>query len=411
LICLFRDPIFSVNLVSPPCSAHAVLRQLNIKFSLLNLGLIPPKGILLHGPPGTGKTHLARAIASSAGASLVTISGPELSSAYHGETEAKLREVFAEARRRSPCIIVLDEVDAVCPVREDAGGVEARVVTTLLTLMDGVDAVSKSGGGGESEEARVVVVATTNRPNAIDPALRRPGRFDREIEIGIPDASARFAILRVLLARTPHAIPSADLEGIAKRTHGYVGADLSAVVRDAGTRAIKRWLASNSTVTSSASDTQPELILSDLFFSIAHVRPSALREHFIETPSVRWTDIGGQQVVKQKLKESVEWPLTYPEAFARLGVAPPRGVLLYGPPGCSKTLTAKALATESGVNFIAVKGPELLNKYVGESERALREIFRKARGAAPTIIFFASFSNSTFRFTYLGSFKLQTGVD
>ncbi|KDQ11456.1 hypothetical protein BOTBODRAFT_455641 [Botryobasidium botryosum FD-172 SS1] len=366
------------DLIDLPLSRPHLFRQ---------FGLKPPKGILLHGPPGTGKTHLARAIASSAGASLVTISGPELSSAYHGETEAKLREVFAEARRRSPCIIVLDEVDAVCPVREDAGGVEARVVTTLLTLMDGVDAVSKIGGSEGNEEPRVVVVATTNRPNAIDPALRRPGRFDREIEIGIPDAPARLAILKVLLACTPHAIPPEELEGIAKRTHGYVGADLSAVVRDAGTRAIKRWLASSSAAAPTP-DTQPELILSDLLFSVAHVRPSALREHFIETPSVRWTDIGGQHVVKLKLKESVEWPLTHPEAFARLGVTPPRGILLYGPPGCSKTLTAKALATESGVNFIAVKGPELLNKYVGESERALREIFRKARGAAPTIIFF-----------------------
>ncbi|KAG9019279.1 AAA+-type ATPase [Tulasnella sp. 427] len=343
-------------------------------------GLKPPRGILLHGPPGTGKTHLARTIASSSRTHLLTISGPELSSAYHGETEQRLRDVFEEAKRKSPCIIVIDEVDALCPKREDTGGgVEGRVVATLLTLMDGIE------GQASTEEpdlpVRVVVVATTNRPNAIDPALRRPGRFDREIEIGVPDASARLSILRVLLSKIPHSVPPDELQSIANSTHGYVGADLAAVVRTAGTVAIKRSLhdsAASSAVLTSA----------DLIHAISAHHPSALREHAIEAPNTKWTDIGGQATIRQKLKESVEWPLVHPEAFKRLGVTPPKGVLLYGPPGCSKTLTAKALASESGINFVAVKGPELLNKYVGESERAVREIFRKARAASPSIVFF-----------------------
>ncbi|KAG8944521.1 AAA+-type ATPase [Tulasnella sp. 424] len=343
-------------------------------------GLKPPRGILLHGPPGTGKTHLARTIASSSRTNLLTISGPELSSAYHGETEQRLREVFQEAKKRSPCIIVIDEVDALCPKREDSGGgVEGRVVATLLTLMDGIE-VQTSTKEGESP-VRVVVVATTNRPNAIDPALRRPGRFDREIEIGVPDASARLSILKVLLSKIPHSVLPEELESIASSTHGYVGADLAAVVRTAGTVAIKRSL-------HAATVTPAVLATADLLHAVTAHHPSALREHAIETPTTKWSDIGGQATVRQRLKESVEWPLVHPEAFKRLGVTPPKGVLLYGPPGCSKTLTAKALASESGINFIAVKGPELLNKYVGESERAVREIFRKARAASPSIVFF-----------------------
>ncbi|EMD39468.1 hypothetical protein CERSUDRAFT_111775 [Gelatoporia subvermispora B] len=355
-----------------------------------HFGLKPPRGILLHGPPGTGKTHLARAIAASTGAAVLVVNGPELSSAYHGETEARLRDVFADARARSPCIVVLDEVDALCPRREDGPGgeVEKRVVAQLLTIMDGM----ADGGADADALGRVVVVATTNRPNAIDPALRRPGRFDREIEIGIPDADERFSILNVLLKKTPHEISPNDLRSIAARAHGYVGADLSAVVREAGTLAIKRWLSSSSSLTPSSSSLSspslPLLILPDLLTALTSVRPSALRSLFLDTAPVRWADIGGQATVAARLRECVEWPLLHPDAFARLGVRAPKGVLLYGPPGCSKTLLVRACATESGVNFLAVKGPELLNKFVGESERAVREIFSKARAAAPSLLFF-----------------------
>ncbi|KAL4264713.1 AAA family ATPase [Pleurotus pulmonarius] len=346
-----------------------------------HFGLKPPRGILLHGPPGTGKTHLARAIASSTNSSVLVINGPELSSAYHGETEARLRDVFNEAKEKSPCIVILDEVDALAPRREEGAGgeVEKRVVATLLTILDGVEDESAE------DQGRVVVIGTTNRPNAIDPALRRPGRFDREIEVGIPDAEDRLAIIEVLLHRTPHSISHDELRAIASRAHGYVGADLSAVVREAGTIAIKRWLASSSTADASSN---PTMELADLVAALPTVRPSAMRSLFVESPPIKYADIGGQASVIQKLKEAVEWPLVHPEAFQRLGVKPPKGILLYGPPGCSKTVLARACACESGVNFLAVKGPELLNKFVGESERAVREIFRKARAASPSIIFF-----------------------
>ncbi|KAK7060227.1 AAA+-type ATPase [Paramarasmius palmivorus] len=342
-------------------------------------GLKPPRGILLHGPPGTGKTHLARAIAASTKSSVMVVNGPELSSAFHGETESKLRNVFKEARDKSPCIVVLDEVDALVPRREEGGGgeVEKRVVATLLTILDGIE-----DDDNVADEGKVVVIGTTNRPNAIDPALRRPGRFDREIEIGVPDAAARLSILEVLLSKTPHRIPRDELGSVASRAHGYVGADLSAVVREAGTLAIKRLLASSDSVEN------PELTTADLIASLPAVRPSAMRSLFVDAPPVRYADIGGQAHVIKKLRESVEWPLLHPEAFQRLGVKPPKGILLYGPPGCSKTVLARACACESGINFMAVKGPELLNKFVGESERAVREIFRKARAASPSIIFF-----------------------
>ncbi|KIY65496.1 AAA family ATPase [Cylindrobasidium torrendii FP15055 ss-10] len=353
------------DLLELPLTRPELFRHFNLK---------PPRGILLHGPPGTGKTHLARAVAASTKASVLVINGPELSSAFHGETESKLRDVFKEAHTKSPCVIILDEVDALVPRREEGSGgeVEKRVVATLLTLLDGIESDASSG--------LVIVIGTTNRPNAIDPALRRPGRFDREIEVGVPDIEGRVSILRVLLAKSPHSLSDEDLLTISSRAHGYVGADLGAVVREAGTISIKRHL---------LDPTSPlEITLSDLMASLPSIRPSAMRSIFVEAPPVHYADIGGQADVIKKLRESVEWPLRHPEAFQRLGVKPPKGVLLYGPPGCSKTVMARACACESGVNFVAVKGPELLNKFVGESERAVREIFRKARAVSPSIIFF-----------------------
>jgi len=371
-----------------------------------HFALQPPRGILLHGPPGTGKTLLASSIAASLQLPLISIDGPSLSSPYHGETEQRLRDVFEEAEDCAPSIIVIDEVDALVPAREDAGEVERRVVATLLTLMDGLGGkegqqAAGTDDGTENQKGKVIVIAATNRPNAIDQALRRPGRFDREIEIGVPDADARLSILKVLLRRTPHQLPDSLLKEIAGKTHGYVGADLSALIHTAGLNAIRRLTATKSqALPLTAVDAgQPEaeeptitlsqtyLLESDVEAAMLATRPSALRSVFLETPQVSWTDIGGQSVVKQKLQEVIEWPLRHPETFKRLGVAPPRGILLYGPPGCSKTLIARALASGAGVNFIAVKGPEVFNKYVGESERTIRETFRKARAAAPCIVF------------------------
>lgn len=361
-----------------------------------HFGMKPPRGILLHGPPGTGKTLLASSIAASLRLPLISIDGPSLSSPYHGETEQRLRDIFKQAEECAPSIVVIDEVDALVPAREDAGEVERRVVATLLTLMDGLGDKDK----GDSEETaveaeqdshgRVIVIAATNRPNAIDQALRRPGRFDKEIEIGVPDADARLSILRVLLRRTPHTLPDAMLVDIANKTHGYVGADLSSLIHSAGLNAIRRVTRISKDGEEALPETKPEdmnITVEDLEAALLTTRPSALRSVFLETPQIAWSDIGGQAEVKQKLQEVIEWPLKHPETFKRLGVKPPRGILLYGPPGCSKTLIAKALASGAGVNFIAVKGPEIFNKYVGESERTIRETFRKARAAAPCIVF------------------------
>ncbi|KAF9899480.1 spermatogenesis associated protein 5 [Linnemannia zychae] len=388
-------------------------------------GLRPPKGVLLYGPPGTGKTLIARTVANATGAFLTVINGPEIISKFYGETEAKLRAIFELAAERSPSIIFIDEIDALCPKRDEAASeMEKRVVATLLTLMDGVAdkrIPPKSGTATDGDDVtsfeeatkkapRIVVIGATNRPNALDEALRRPGRFDREIEIGIPNAKARGEILVALLRRIPNTLTSAEVEHLASISHGYVGADLAAVCREAGLKTIHRVMSkARKSVEEEALDLQAqfqalsvsdsesndikeqdELMVSaeDMRLALTDVKPSAMREIMIEVPKVFWSDIGGQEEIKQKLKESVEWPLQHPDAFIRMGIRPPKGILLYGPPGCSKTLMAKALATQAGLNFIAVKGPELFSKWVGESEKAVREVFRKARAASPSIVFF-----------------------
>ncbi|KAE9340294.1 Spermatogenesis-associated protein 5 [Phytophthora fragariae] len=346
-------------------------------------GLPAPKGVLLYGPPGTGKTLIARTLARELNARVFTINGPEVVSKFVGESEANLRAVFAQAAREAPSLVFIDELDAICPKRDSrVGDMERRLVATLLTLMDGLGA-----------SRQVVVLAATNRPNALDPAVRRPGRFDREVEIGIPRANDRLAILRVALRRLPHQLTHSDLQELSSSAHGYVGADLSALCKEAALLALHRAFASNSKASGAvlfSSDSLPafEVTLGDLKLAMRGIRPSALREISVDVPRVLWKDIGGQDALKQALREAVEWPLQHPEAFTRMGIRPPKGVLLYGPPGCSKTLAAKALATESGMNFIAVKGPELFSKWVGESEQQVREVFRKARAASPTVVFF-----------------------
>ncbi|RIB15032.1 P-loop containing nucleoside triphosphate hydrolase protein [Gigaspora rosea] len=355
-------------------------------------GLRPPKGILLYGPPGTGKTLIARAVASETEAHVICVNGPEITSKFYGETEAKLRDIFNEAAENAPSIIFIDEIDALCPKRDEVGNeLGKRIVATLLTLMDGI--FDKKSVGLQD---RIVVISATNRQNALDEALRRPGRFDREIEIGIPNATSRFSILLTLLRKVPHTLSPEDINGLAIKLHGYVGADLAAVCREAGLKAIKRCYHCHKSMhiinyfisfyILSIEDIK--ITIQDMEAAIGEIRPSAMREILLEVPKVYWSDIGGQKEIIQKLKESIEWPLQHPETFSKLGIKPPKGILLYGPPGCSKTLMAKALATEAGLNFIAIKGPELFSKWVGESEKAVREVFRKARAASPSIIFF-----------------------
>ncbi|CAD5244738.1 CDC48 family AAA ATPase [Thermococcus camini] len=404
------------------------------------LGIEPPKGVLLYGPPGTGKTLLAKAVANEANAHFIAINGPEIMSKYYGESEERLREVFKEAEENAPAIIFIDEIDAIAPKREETHGeVEKRVVSQLLTLMDGL----KSRG-------KVIVIGATNRPDAIDPALRRPGRFDRELEVGVPDKtgrkeilqihtrgmpiepefrkgrvmeileelerndayreSAEKALMKVRNARDeeiPEILRGVDeklydevkarlidglLEELAEVTHGFVGADLAALAREAAMAALRR-LIKEGKIDFEAEHIPKEVLeelrvtRKDFYEALKMVEPSALREVLLEVPNVRWDDIGGLDEVKEELKEAVEWPLKYPEAFLGLGITPPKGILLYGPPGTGKTLLAKAVANESEANFIAIKGPEVLSKWVGESEKNIREIFRKARQAAPTVIF------------------------
>ena len=346
------------------------------------VGIQPPKGVLLHGAPGTGKTLLAKAVANESDAHFILINGPEVMNKYVGEAEKRIREIFEEAEKNAPSIIFIDEIDAIAPKREESyGEVERRVVAQLLATMDGL----KSRG-------KVIVIGATNRPNAIDPALRRPGRFDREIEIGVPGKNARLSILKIHTRNMP-LTPDVKLEKLAEITHGFVGADLEALCKEAAMSVIRKVLPDLKLKKDEGMIPQEileKLKITDIDFreALRLVRPSAMREVLVEVPNVRWKDIGGLEEIKQQLKEVVEWPIKNPQAFKRLGITPPRGILLYGPPGTGKTLLAKAIATESEANFILVKGPELLNKFVGESERAIRKVFERARQTAPCIIFF-----------------------
>ncbi|XP_043916351.1 ATPase family protein 2 homolog [Protopterus annectens] len=344
-------------------------------------GIPPPRGVLLYGPPGTGKTMIAKAVANEVGAYVSVINGPEIMSKFYGETEARLRQIFAEASQCRPSIIFIDELDALCPKREGAQNeVEKRVVASLLTLMDGI--------GSEENEGQLLVLGATNRPHALDSALRRPGRFDKEIEIGVPNAMDRLDILRKLLVNVPHGLTDTQMIGLADSAHGYVGADLAALCKEAGLCALRRAIGEHKNPSDTVIADSVLIEPRDFMKAMNDVRPSAMREVAIDVPKVSWSDIGGMETVKIKLKQAVEWPLKHPDVFKRMGIQPPKGILLYGPPGCSKTMVAKALANESGLNFLAVKGPELMSKYVGESERAVREIFRKARAVSPSILFF-----------------------
>ncbi|PSO06766.1 AAA family ATPase [Candidatus Marsarchaeota G2 archaeon BE_D] len=336
----------------------------------------PPKGILLYGPPGTGKTLIARAVANTVKANFYLISGPEIGSKYYGESEKRLRDIFKEAEKTAPSIIFVDEIDSLAPSRDNTSTeVERRIVSQLLTLMDGL-----------SPSDKVVVIGATNRPNAVDPALRRPGRFDREIEIPAPDAPARLEILRVHTRRLPLA-SDVNMEEIAELTNGFVGADLAALVREATLQALKR-KTQDLLYGMSDLDLSIAVTRSDFLAAIKEIEPSALREFRIEVPTTKWDDVVGLQDVKRELMESIEWPLKYPELYTKINAELPKGILLYGPPGTGKTLIARAVASESRANFITVTSSDLLSKWVGESEKALREVFRRAKQAAPCIIFF-----------------------
>jgi transitional endoplasmic reticulum ATPase len=344
------------------------------------LGVEAPKGVLLHGPPGTGKTLLAKAVANETNANFYTIGGPEIMSKYYGESEERLRNVFQQAEKNAPSIIFIDEIDSIAPKREEVSGeTERRIVAQLLSLMDGM-----------STRGKVVVIGATNRINAIDPALRRPGRFDREIEIGVPDRNGRLEVLQIHTRGMPIA-KDVNLEKLADISHGFVGADLQALAKEAAMRALRRVLPEVDLSTESIpAETLRKIIVTmqDFLDIIKEMEPSAMREVFVEVPDVKWEDIGGLSSVKQELQEAVEWPLKYQGIFTYADATPPKGILLYGPPGTGKTLIAKAAANESEANFISIKGPELLSKWVGESEKGVREVFRKARQAAPCIIFF-----------------------
>jgi len=344
------------------------------------LGIEAPKGVLLYGPPGTGKTLLAKAVANESQAHFISISGPEIMSKFYGESEARLREIFKEAREKAPSIIFVDEIDSIAPKREEVTGeVERRVVSQMLSLMDGLEARGK-----------VIVIAATNRPNAIDPALRRPGRFDREIEIKVPDKKGRKDILAIHSRNMPLS-DDVNVEKISSVSHGYVGADLEYLCKEAAMKCLRRLLPElNMEEEKLPPETLDKLIVNNEDFqkALIEVTPSGMREVFIENPDVKWEEVGGLEDVKRELQEAVEWPMKYPGLYDKLGHKMPRGILLHGPSGTGKTLLAKAVATQSEANFVSVRGPELLSKWVGESERGIREIFRRARQASPCVVFF-----------------------
>tara|TARA_B100000749_G_scaffold149652_1_gene114894 strand:- start:1005 stop:3230 length:2226 start_codon:yes stop_codon:yes gene_type:complete len=361
--------------------------ELPLKHPILfrRLGIDPPKGVLLHGPPGTGKTMIAKAVANETNAHFTSINGPEIISKYYGESEKQLREIFDDAASNAPAIIFIDELDSIAPKREDVSGeVERRVVAQLLTLMDGMQG-----------RDNVVVIGATNRPDAIDQALRRPGRFDRELEIGVPDKNGRREIMNIHTRGMPIA-DDFDMDWILENSYGFVGADLMSLTREAAMKALRRYLPE---IDLDQDEIPPEVLekmevqMNDFRLAIRDIEPSALREIYVEIPEVSWTDVGGLDDVKERLKESVEWPLTMPDRFEHFGIKPPRGILLFGAPGTGKTLIAKAIAHEAKANFITVKGPELISKWVGESEKAIREVFKKAKQASPSIIFLDEFES------------------
>ncbi len=343
------------------------------------LGIEPPKGVLLYGPPGTGKTLIAKAVANESGANFLSIAGPEIISKYYGESEQRLREIFEEANRNTPSIIFIDELDSIAPKRSEVTGeVERRVVAQLLSMMDGL-----------KERGQVVVIGATNRVDAIDPALRRPGRFDREIEIGVPDRSERVEILQIHVRNMPIS-EEVNLESLADRTHGFVGADINALCKEAAMKTLRRYLPDLGTEDEIPQEIVEKMTVTaeDFEEALKGIEPSAMREVLIEVPKVSWKDLGGLGQIKQELIESIEWPLKRPEKFRQMGIRPPKGILLYGPPGTGKTMIAQAVANETNANFISIRGPQMLSKWVGESEKAIREIFKKAKQVSPSIVFF-----------------------
>ncbi|MFQ6061004.1 MAG: CDC48 family AAA ATPase, partial [Thermoplasmata archaeon] len=397
LIEMKEEPVSEAEMITPTVTYEDIggleeelqrvreMIELPLKHTELfeRLGIDPPKGVLLFGPPGAGKTLIAKAVASEAGASFYSIQGPEIMSKYYGASEERLREKFEEAEKNAPSVIFIDELDSIAPRREEVTGeVERRVVAQLLTLMDGM-----------STRGNVIVIAATNREDAIDPALRRGGRFDREIEIGVPDRKGRKEILQIHTRGMPieggEEERDALLTEFANITYGFVGADLAALAREAAMKALRRYLPKIDLEKPIPTEVLEDIRVTKADFknALKEVEPSAMREVLVEVPRVKWKDVGGLKEVKEKLREMVELPLIDPDAFDRMGIEPPRGVLLYGPPGCGKTLIAKALANESQANFITIKGPEVISKWVGESEKAIRMIFKKAKQVSPAIVF------------------------